>query len=72
MILKQPGHMDVYRSAEKMTVCVCPLCGEKHKMWLFWRGRGIPRKHCEVCKHNRIERHNFPEYDYNPCHIPGR
>jgi len=38
-----------YPSAEKSTPCVCPRCGIKHKMLMYWTGRGTPRKHCPVC-----------------------
>ena len=36
-------------SRERSTVCICPLCGNKHKFRMNWRGRGIPRKYCPHC-----------------------
>ena len=43
-----PEWEDVY--AKKNTVCICPKCGVKHNMDLFWAGRGLPRKFCPSCK----------------------
>ena len=28
---------------------VCPKCGRKHKVWLFWAGKGTPKKFCKEC-----------------------
>jgi len=30
--------------------CVCPKCGNMHKMKLLWSGRGKPKKFCPPCK----------------------
>ena len=61
------------RSLEKLTKCICPLCGKEHKMWIFWTGRAkVPPKHCEKCKANRIDAPMSPEYDYNQCYVPRR
>jgi len=30
--------------------CICPKCGQKHKLSLHWIGRGTPRKYCSSCK----------------------
>jgi hypothetical protein len=30
--------------------CICPKCGQKHKMNFHWIGRGTPRKYCAACK----------------------
>jgi hypothetical protein len=30
--------------------CICPKCGQKHKMNFHWIGRGTPRKYCPTCK----------------------
>ena len=30
--------------------CICPKCGQKHKLSLHWIGRGTPRKYCPSCK----------------------
>jgi hypothetical protein len=36
---------------DKMKVeCICPKCGQKHMMNIYWIGRGIPRKFCQACK----------------------
>jgi hypothetical protein len=36
--------------AKKNTVCICPKCSVRHKMDLFWAGRGLPRKFCPSCR----------------------
>jgi len=48
-----PAWDDVY--AKKNTVCICPKCGVKHKMDLFWAGRGLPRKFCPSCKGRTLD-----------------
>lgn len=30
--------------------CKCPKCGVRHKMNIFWTGRGMPRKFCPSCR----------------------
>ena len=30
--------------------CVCPKCGNMHKMKLLWSGRGKPKQFCPPCK----------------------
>ena len=30
--------------------CICPMCGKKHTMNIYWIGRGAPRKYCQNCK----------------------
>jgi hypothetical protein len=41
---------DFYFDNKKKVECICPKCGQKHKMTLHWIGRGIPRKYCALCK----------------------
>ena len=38
-----------YNSKMKL-VCICPKCGQNHKMSFHWIGRGTPRKYCPSCK----------------------
>ena len=40
----------IYYDAKKKVECICPKCGQKHKMTFHWIGRGIPRKYCPPCK----------------------
>jgi len=36
---------------EKLVIeCLCPGCGLKHELPLFWTGRGTPRKYCPSCR----------------------
>jgi len=36
---------------DKMKIeCLCPKCGQKHTMNIYWIGRGTPRKFCLLCK----------------------
>lgn len=35
---------------KKKVECICPKCGQKHKMAFHWIGRGTPRKYCALCK----------------------
>ena len=39
-----------YYNDKSKVECICPKCGQKHKMNFHWIGRGIPRKYCPVCK----------------------
>lgn len=39
-------YVDVGRTME----CICPKCGTRHTMMLFWTGRGQPRKFCPICR----------------------
>jgi hypothetical protein len=48
----------------KLTVCICPLCGKRHKLRMYWRGRGAPRKYCADCLnlsvvHSSLEDHSI-------------
>ena len=36
-------------SSKKYVIALCPYCGIKHKYYVFWTGRGIPRKFCKEC-----------------------
>ncbi len=38
-----------YNSKMKLE-CICPKCGQNHKMSFHWIGRGTPRKYCPSCK----------------------
>ena len=38
-----------YNSKMKLE-CICPKCGQSHKMSFHWIGRGTPRKYCPSCK----------------------
>jgi hypothetical protein len=40
----------VYYDKKKKVECICPKCGQKHKMAFHWIGRGTPRKYCPLCK----------------------
>lgn len=35
----------------RMTVCKCPKCGGKHKLYLNFTGRGTPRCFCHQCRY---------------------
>lgn len=39
-----------YLDGEYPVECICPMCGKKHHMTMFWTGRGVPRKYCSACK----------------------
>ena len=66
MSIKQPGHMNVYRSKEQRTKCICPSCETVHHRLLFWAGRGTPRKFCDNCLQNQERSQEFePEYYAN-------
>lgn len=41
---------EIYYNNKKKIECICPKCGQKHKMAFHWIGRGIPRKYCASCK----------------------
>ena len=30
-------------------MCLCPKCRSEHRRWMFWTGRGQPRKYCNNC-----------------------
>ena len=45
------GDFDEIKYNDKIKVeCICPKCGQKHKMNFHWIGRGTPRKYCPACK----------------------
>ncbi len=41
---------EIYCDHKKKIECICPKCGQKHKMTFHWIGRGTPRKYCALCK----------------------
>lgn len=38
------------KTTNKMVQCICPMCGRKHKLYIYWKGNGTPRKFCLSCK----------------------
>jgi len=34
------------------TLAKCPKCDKLHKIIIDWKGRGMPRKYCQMCLHN--------------------
>ena len=38
------------KTDEVSTECVCPKCGKKHMMKIFYTGTTKPRKYCKECK----------------------
>ena len=66
-VIKHPEEIDLRRvekfafiellagEKETMITCVCPRCGEEHKMYLNWKGKSIPRKLCDFCRHNDVQ-----------------
>ena len=52
-----PAEIDSFDESDKMfnpdkskVECICPMCGQKHIMNIYWIGRGSPRKYCQNCK----------------------
>ena len=43
---------DVKNVHGKQTMAICPKCDKEHKMWMNWKGRGVPRKFCQACLHH--------------------
>jgi hypothetical protein len=41
---------EIYYNDKKKIECICPKCGQRHKMAFHWIGRGTPRKYCAPCK----------------------
>jgi hypothetical protein len=41
---------EIYYNSKKKIECICPKCGQKHKLNFHWIGRGTPRKYCALCK----------------------
>ena len=48
-------------TSNRLIECICPKCGENHKMKLFWVGKSKPRKFCPKCS-NQIAGINAIEY----------
>jgi len=36
--------------AKTLFECICPKCGTRHNTYLYWNGRGTPRKFCRSCR----------------------
>ena len=42
---------DVFIKAAKQPVrCLCPKCGIRHILKIFWTGSTTPRKYCHKCR----------------------
>jgi len=37
------------KTKEVRTKCICPLCNITHYCYIYWTGKGIPRKFCRAC-----------------------
>lgn len=55
---------------EQSTKCICPKCGREHKLWLFWSGRGTPRKYCQSCQNNYADVYDMSMFDAYNNYIP--
>ena len=53
------------KSKIKKTLCICPRCGEKHYLELFWTGNGIPRKYHPTCRRKLFGNNDGRETDYS-------
>jgi hypothetical protein len=40
------------RSLAQLTDCICPRCGRKHQLELYWTGKIPARKNCHLCRTN--------------------
>ena len=47
---------------EVMWDCTCPLCGETHRMKLFWTGPTKPRKFCPSCLQLDVQNWDYAEH----------
>jgi hypothetical protein len=43
-------HGIAFRNGKCFIQCICPKCAARHKVYMLWTGRGIPRKYCGNCK----------------------
>ena len=50
------------KPSDKMTVCICPMCGKRHKQKIMWTGNGTPRVYCWPCA-GYVSRHNIGAED---------
>ena len=41
---------DYPECGKSSTACKCPKCGEDHRAFLQWTGRGVPRIFCADCR----------------------
>lgn len=51
------------RTSSKYEECICPLCGKVHQVFMFWTGRGKPRKYCSRCERVSAD---LIRYDQHP------
>jgi len=66
-IINHPDEIDLRRVAkhefitlladekETLITCICPCCGEDHRMYLNWKGKTIPRKICGACQMDSVD-----------------
>jgi hypothetical protein len=57
---KNKPETDFIKTPFKETECLCPLCEIKYTRFMYWTGRGIPRKHCPDCL--RIIKEGYGHY----------
>jgi len=57
--MKNPSRVIKHRKVhEPLVECICPTCGIKHKVYMYWSGRGEPRVYC--LKHKYLVEVEFP------------
>jgi len=44
------AEMEARKDIREWMIAKCPLCGKEHKEYLYWTGRGVPRKYCKKCR----------------------
>ena len=61
----------IYNPSNRKVECICPRCGARHRLALFWTGRGTPRKYCADCAYAAavIYRQTDPAL---PVMLPGK
>lgn len=46
-----PNESDnLFKNGKSFVRCLCPKCNIQHDIYMFWTGRGMPRKYCSNCK----------------------
>lgn len=50
----------------KKVEAICPTCGKKHKIKIYWKGNGTPRIRCKECKQK------IKNIDDRPFYIASR